>query len=100
METYKDVSEAPQAQDVPEGIAAGGYFTWYDRDGTGHTVTNPSAEYCYPMWEGAIAGYNGTNARVLLHFNSDCSQNPLAYVDPGLSWRDPNVVYWGFHPVA
>ena len=83
---------------IPASANAGpGVFRWEERDGTTHDVSNPLPGYCYPMWEGAIAGGNYTSTRILL-LKNPCSNAdpPAAYVDPGRSWRDSGNVYWGF----
>ena len=74
------------------------YFLWYERDGTEHRVDNPSRDHCYPMFEGAIRGYNGTAVRIHLYGHTDCTGDPPSYVDPGKGWdnRSTGGVLWGF----
>ncbi|WP_030950264.1 hypothetical protein [Streptomyces sp. NRRL S-646] len=52
---------------------------------------------CYQLYyDGAIAGFNGTDKRVYLYKDRDCQGGARAYVDPRVGWQDSTNVYYSF----
>lgn len=73
------------------------YFQWTERSGATRTESNPDTYYCYQLYyDGAIAGFNGTDKRVYLYKDRDCQGGASAYVDPRVGWQDSSQVYYSF----
>ncbi|MBJ3811640.1 hypothetical protein [Streptomyces flavofungini] len=73
------------------------YVQWTERSGVTRTESNPDTYYCYQLYyDGAIAGFNGTDKRIYLYKDRDCQGGARAYVDPRVGWQDSTNVYYSF----
>ncbi|MER8236477.1 hypothetical protein ACIRQY_22590 [Streptomyces sp. NPDC101490] len=88
---------APSAQAAPACPSTGDcYFLYWEQDDTRHGILSPDTDYCYPMIEGAVKGYNATNQRIYLYKSRACEIGSGGYVDPGYSWSNDQNVFYSF----